>query len=245
MLVLDANQNIIRTLLWQLSNSQAWTKYTFDLSAYAGQTIYLHFGTYNDGLGGIASMFVDDVSLYLCPVACQQLIINGDFSATSGWTIPLTDYPAGYSNVQYRSPFRSMRTGIVFSADNTFSYSDFRQKVTIPAGSSQAALSMWVYRLSSGTTAQSEPEAIAPTGMPFTDTILSDDVQYLLVLDHNMNWIDTLIWQRTNNTVWTNLQFSLKAYAGRTIYLQWGSFNNGNGGVTAMYVDDVSLQVCQ
>jgi hypothetical protein len=40
------------------------------------------------------------------------------------------------------------------------------------------------------------------------------------------------------------MQFNLKPYAGLTIQLQWGSYNNGWDGVTAMYIDDVSLIAC-
>lgn len=44
--------------------------------------------------------------------------------------------------------------------------------------------------------------------------------------------------------VWTSMSFDLSGYTGATIMLQWGTFNNGTGGITSMYVDDVILQVC-
>ncbi len=276
-LVLDSNLHIIKTLVWQLSNSRSWTQYQFSLAEYTGKTIWIHFGTTNDGLNGVASMFVDDVSLVNSvggntptplptftptpsptrtptptptptrtptPGACQELIINNNFELNTGWTILDTAYHAGYSNVKYHSPSRSMRSGIVTAADNVYSYSDFRQVVTIPAGAHHVTLSTWEYFISSGLTGESQLEQIAPTGRPFSETTLTDDVQYLLVLDQNQNWIGTLIWQRSSTQVWTNLQFDLSAYAGKTIILQWGTFNNGTGGITAMYVDDVSLQAC-
>jgi hypothetical protein len=34
------------------------------------------------------------------------------------------------------------------------------------------------------------------------------------------------------------------AYAGRTIKLHFGAYNNGWGGATGMYLDDVSLELC-
>jgi hypothetical protein len=155
-----------------------------------------------------------------------------------------TVYPAGYSYAQYHSAFRAMRTGIVNPADNIFSYSDFRQVVTIPSNTHHVTLGMWVYFISAEAQGLSQPEAIAPTGKPFTETLLSDDLQYLLILDQNQNWIGTLVWQRSNSQVWTNMTFDLSAYAGRTIILQWGTFNNGTSGITSMYVDDVTLQAC-
>jgi bacillopeptidase F (M6 metalloprotease family) len=46
-------------LLWQRSHE-------FDLTAYAGQTIKLNVGVYNDGQDGITAMYLDDVSLEIC-----------------------------------------------------------------------------------------------------------------------------------------------------------------------------------
>jgi hypothetical protein len=268
-LILDRYQNWIDTLVWQRTDEGYWHYYEFDLRRYAGQTIYLQFGTYNDGWNGITSMFVDDTSVDNCittptpgpsptptrtptatptrtptPGPCQQLVVNSDFSGNTGWEIPFTDYPAGYSNAEYHSAFRSMRTGIVVLGDNTYSYSDFRQLVNIPSSARNVTLSMWVLPISTGTENLSMPEVIAPTGKSFGETVLSDDLQYLLILDQNQNWIDTLVWQRSNSHIWTNLQFDLHNYAGDKIYLQWGTFNNGTGGITAMYVDDVTLQAC-
>ena len=99
-LVLDSNFNIINTLIWQISDSRTWSEYQFNLAPYAGRTIWLHFGTYNDGLDGISSMFVDDVSLDICPGGgsptptvtpgpCGNLFHNPSFEATSDWEIPI------------------------------------------------------------------------------------------------------------------------------------------------------------
>ncbi len=66
-LVLDQNNNLIQSLYVGLSNSQTWTKMTFDLSNYIGwYPIKVHIGTYNNGYGGISSMYIDDVKLEVC-----------------------------------------------------------------------------------------------------------------------------------------------------------------------------------
>jgi hypothetical protein len=63
-LILDPGDGaILETLFWEQTNSQMWQSRTFDLSAYAGQTIRLHFGTFNDGSGGHTGLIVDNVSL--------------------------------------------------------------------------------------------------------------------------------------------------------------------------------------
>lgn len=264
-LVLDRYQNWIDTLIWQRSAEGYWHYYEFDLRRYAGYTIYLQFGTYNDGANGISSMFVDDVSLDDCvttptpsptptrtptptltptPRVCQELVVNNNFDGNNGWVILNTGYPAAYSNAQYHSPYRSMRSGIVNPVDNTYSYSDFRQVVTIPSNANRVTLSTWIYPISGEALILSQPDTITPTGRPFSETTLSNDLQYLLILDQYQNWIDTLIWQRSDSRVWTNMQFDLSDYAGWKIMLQWGTFNQGTGGITSMYVDDVTLQAC-
>jgi hypothetical protein len=71
------------------------------------------------------------------------------------------------------------------------------------------------------------------------------DVQYMLIMDYNYNIIRTPIWQLSNNQTWgSQLQFDLSNYASWTILLQWGTYNDGYNGITAMYVDDVTLQAC-
>jgi hypothetical protein len=63
-LIIDPNTgSTLQTLLWTLSNAQAWQRYLFDLSPYAGQMIVLHFGVYNDGAGGRTAMYIDNAAL--------------------------------------------------------------------------------------------------------------------------------------------------------------------------------------
>ena len=226
-LVLDNNNNIINTLIWQLSNNRSWSAYQFNLVAYAGQTIWLHFGTYNDGLNGVSSMFVDDVSLDICPGGgtpaptptpgpCSNQFSNSGFESVSAWEIPLTVYPAGYSTAQAHTGSWSMRTGILKPADNVFSYSDFRQAAHIPAGATKAIARFWLYTLSGEAKSLAQPDMVTPTGRPFSETLLSGDLQYVLVLDQYQNWIDTLVWQRTDEGYWHYYEFDLRRYAGRT-----------------------------
>jgi len=254
-LVLDQYFNIINTLVWQLNNNQAWTKYEFNLTAYKGQTIWLHFGTYNDGYNGVSSMFVDDVSLAINPgggsptpapttAPCNNIFQNPGFETVSAWEIPVTVYSAGYSTAQKHAGSWSMRTGITNPADNIYSYSDFRQAIQIPNSGSISKAGFWLYSLSGEAKGLSQPEKITPTRRPFTETVLSGDLQYVLILDQYQNWIDTLVWQRADEGYWHYFEFDLRPYAGSKIYLQFGTYNDGGYGVTSMYVDDVSLYDC-
>ena len=66
-LVLDQHGNMIESLHVDLLNNQAWTHMSFDLSKYIdSDPIKIHIGTYNDWLGGVSAMFVDDAALVVC-----------------------------------------------------------------------------------------------------------------------------------------------------------------------------------
>ncbi len=172
---------------------------------------------------------------------CVEAIANGGFEAGGSWEIPSTAYPASYSTVEARSGDRSMRVGIVDPAGNVYSYSSARQLVSIPAGADSVTLAYWLYPLSG----EAVTLAVSPSGVAaLGEALLADDAQYVLVLDESNQRLETLLWQRRDDQAWTYHEADLAAYAGRTIKLQFGVFNNGQAGVTGMYVDDVSLVVC-
>ncbi|MCX7669613.1 MAG: immune inhibitor A, partial [Anaerolineae bacterium] len=53
---------------WRSRNdSRTWNQLSFDLSRWRGRTVQVYFNVYNDGRGGTAGMFLDDVSLTACP----------------------------------------------------------------------------------------------------------------------------------------------------------------------------------
>ena len=174
--------------------------------------------------------------------ACYQDIANSDFEAIGAWVIPITVYSAGYSQAQAHSGVQSMRTGITDPLVNRYSYSDFRQAVTIPWNATSATLRFWNYPSSGEPTplTAAKPEV----GMNYKDLTLATDVQYMLVLDAYQNIMETMFWQRENTQTWTLVERNLMAYAGRTIYLQFGTFNDGFNGITSMYVDDVTVEIC-
>jgi len=277
-LILDKYDNWIDTLIWQRSDSNRWEYDEFNLKKYRGQTIKIQFGTYNDGYGGISSMFVDDVVLTFCsgplptstvtrtptatrtptptpttgptqtPVStaiCQNYLDNSSFEATTDWFIPLTEYPAAYSTNRAYSGVRSMRTGILDLHENRYSYSDAEQLVTIPANATHVTLRIWLYPLSGEVLDAPVPPIPDMKTFQFGKEPLASDVQYILILDQYGNWIDTLFWQRRDDASWAYFQFNLREYAGDTIYIHFGTYNDGYGGVTAMYVDDAELEVCR
>ena len=56
----------------------------------------------------------------------------------------------------------------------------------------------------------------------------------------NFKWYDKL-----NNRTWEYKTVFLNEYIGQSISVDFGTYNDGFGGVTAMYVDDVTLSICR
>ena len=60
----DARGTTVKQLYQTVSNTNGWEQRSYDLGAYAGQTLYLYFGVHGDGYAGAYTIqFVDDVSL--------------------------------------------------------------------------------------------------------------------------------------------------------------------------------------
>jgi PKD repeat protein len=174
---------------------------------------------------------------------CSDAITNGGFEDDSGWVIPETPYLATYTTAITRTGNRSMRAGIVESADNVWSYSSFRQTVTIPADVASATLRFWLYRVS-GEPPYTPTLAALPLDVAIEEANLMSDLQYVVILDENDQERTRLVSQRIDDQRWTSHEFDLGAFAGQTIKVHFGVFNDGVDGVTAMYVDDVSLDLC-
>ncbi|MFC2025889.1 hypothetical protein ACFLUC_01710, partial [Chloroflexota bacterium] len=245
-----SNQVLKRLLWWPNSNKRSWTHMSFDLSEYIGQTVRLYFGTFNDGDIYASTMWVDDVYLNACsaPGGCYEALKNRSFENNTAWEIPATAYSAGYSTLEAATGLRSMRSGILYSSHNVFSYSDFRQKVTIPSNALSARLWVEIYPEST------QPDAIE-SALLFEPQILegamlassdSADGQYILVLDKFGYILNKLWWKfpPRNDQTWDPREKDLLPWKGQTIYLQFGVFNNGIDGITSMFVDDASVEIC-
>ena len=118
-----------------------------------------------------------------------------------------------------------MRLGITYQSDAQ-SYSSIHEEVTIPASAANATLSFWYY--------------------PICQDSLPYDWQEVILL--NQSW-DVITWAMpkmcSNSQTWTHHTFDLTPYKGQTIILYFNVYNDGVGNLkTAMYLDDVSVEVC-
>lgn len=177
------------------------------------------------------------------PNPCEDLIDNGGFETRDAWVIPVTIYSAEYSSVQVHSGSWSMRTGIVDPDDDIESYSSAWQEVTIPADADSVTLYFWAYPISQEVNYFST--LLRPVG-PNSLEQVDDDLQYVAVVDEFGSTVIEF-FMLSNSRTWEFHTLSLLDYAGQTIQVVFGTINDGLlwQGVTAMYVDDVTLNVCR
>jgi uncharacterized repeat protein (TIGR01451 family) len=153
---------------------------------------------------------------------CTDLIVDGGFEwDDEAWYIPIPGR-ADYSTSQVHSGQRSMRAGIE-AGENSYSYSTFRQRVHVPLNAEDPVLSFWYYPVSGDT---------------------EHDLQYVLV-EGEAGESDWALYTRSNAQLWTSVEYSLPPeFKGKYVTIYFGVLNDGAGGTTVMYVDDVSLPVC-
>jgi hypothetical protein len=161
-------------------------------------------------------------------IPCEELICNGGFETTECWVIGDTPRPAAYSNVEVWTGSWAMRLGIVDQGD-TKSYSSINQAVAIPGDAASATLSFWYY--------------------PVCEDTVENDWQGVAIFDPDWSQ-PPLAWAMpqvcSDSQTWTYHTFDLTPYKGQTVILYFNVYNNGvDNRETAMYLDDVSVQVCR
>ena len=58
---------LVAILDQELVNDDDWVEMTHDLTAWRGRSLAIYFNAYNDGLDSRTWMYVDDVSIQVCP----------------------------------------------------------------------------------------------------------------------------------------------------------------------------------
>jgi hypothetical protein len=141
-----------------------------------------------------------------------------------------------------------MRTGINL-ADNIYSYSSAWQPVSIPNDAVSAELTFFYKpQTSESIVTRLISNLINFSYDPFED-IDSDpyrDQQMALILNEDTTHDKTLMSILSNSRTWTESDsYNLMNYKGKTIWVAFTTYNDGINGKTAMYVDDVVLEVCK
>jgi serine protease len=158
------------------------------------------------------------------PFPAGNILKNSSFEVDEAWHFPHTKRPGSYSNAVVHSGSRSALVGIINAADDTHTFSSVAQKVTIPADVTQATLRAFIY--------------------PVSQNMGSTDLQIISVLNEYFTEIHRLHNDLSNANAWQEKTFDLTKYRGRTIYVYFDVVNRvDNNLTTAMYVDDVTLEI--
>ncbi len=237
----NTSGTILATIMHVDSNAHAWTNVNFNMAPYAGQTVRIRFLAHDDGYAGDPTyMYVDDVSLASScgtpvptntptntpvpptptntPTSCGNPFVNGGFENgnLSSWTIDGTNPSPTVSTTQHHSGSYSALVGSLNPAGDSALY----QTITVPAGTS--TLSYWYW--------------------PSTLDTITYDWQDAYVENTSGTILATIMHVDSNARAWTNVNFSMSAYAGQTVRIRFLAHDDGYAGdPTYMYVDDVSL----
>lgn len=182
----------------------------------------------------------------LPPLVCEESIENGGFETMEAWQLPVT-----YRTAQYVETPRpvyaglyAMLTGITETADNILSYSSALQRVSIPVEATAVNLSFYLYPQTSEPTNLLIPMSIAESMGSQANAAMMGDAQWVFILDRFGHELERLVSMRSDARTWAPYEFELSKYKGQTVYIYFSSYNNGSDGVTALVVDEVSLEIC-
>jgi hypothetical protein len=188
---------------------------------------------------------------------CSNIILNKGFEDPSdladdgwGWELPATEYTARITQNRPRVGEYSLETGIIDPGDNLWSYSSGYQAVTIPSGISSATLSFWNYTTSNDAMVRWLPTIFwnIVAGPPSLDEPATYDMQYMAIEDLTVGGTAQIRWGggTYNNQYWDFVSLDLLSlgYGNHVLRIWFSSFNDGWGGITSMYVDDVKVEIC-
>ena len=159
------------------------------------------------------------------PGGCANLLLNGDFEGTGGWSFGSTPYPARYVTSPVYSGLRAAGQGLASGVANRVAHSSVYQRITI-AADAPAPVVLRFMRRSVG----------AADGVDYREALLlNSSLGYLASLERSY---------AAGNDQWVERSFDLTAYRGRTLYVYFNVYNNGAGTQMSNTVDRVTLGSC-
>lgn len=164
-------------------------------------------------------------------VGINNLVRNGGFEENGDWIIGLDPYPPSYDTGERFSGGRSMRLGVPSNAitPNVPTYSSVRQMITIPSNAINSTL---YYQIKSRTDQAPDPH---PSNV--------SDRQELILLNPDLSTLSDPYPDRvlSNANSWELRQKDLTGYVGKTFFIYFNVYNDGNGARTWAYLDEVRL----
>ncbi|HRX02092.1 MAG TPA: hypothetical protein P5148_03000 [Anaerolineae bacterium] len=164
------------------------------------------------------------------PPNCVDIIGNGGFEWDGDWAFGWDPLLPFYNNnaAFVHSGARSMAQGAVNQSPvTTPAFSSIRQNIVVPPDAFSANITFWYYPISNA----------AAGGFNRQELILLDP----LAFDETV----AVLWRVTENSQsWQTRTYDLSQYRGRTLSVYFNARNSGDGTWTGMYLDDVSVVVC-
>ncbi|MGC8781229.1 MAG: hypothetical protein ACP5UQ_10225 [Anaerolineae bacterium] len=158
------------------------------------------------------------------PVAggCTDLAVNGGFDyGWMGWHPSINVLPVRLVGNPTHSPAYALQLGT--QDRQAHSYSSVRQYLHLPVGV-RLTLQFWTWTWSEAGAGADRQEAV----------LLAADNSVLAVL-----------WRvLSNEQSWRQVAVDLTPYGGRTVAIYFNVVNDGTGGRTAMFLDDVQVLAC-
>lgn len=182
----------------------------------------------------------------------SNLLLNSNFEGANGWTISVANNPSVYTTDYSWSGNWSMQSGVPLGIanpfPNQFTTAEFWQPTTaeIPWNAVFVRLRMRVLPMSDQRfgyhiAEQAAMDAAGPNAPDATES------QYAHVRDEgNTKTLKQLFkWFPIDARYWLFRAYDLREFRGDTISILFGAANDGDAhGNTALYVDDVYLDVC-
>ena len=157
------------------------------------------------------------------PLACQELLTDGDLEGSGGWIYGATPAAGGVVGTPIHNGTFAMRLGIATGA-NTLAYSTAYQSLTLPAAATQIVLTYW-----------EQPGTTGDSG----------DFRETLLLQPDFSPLRSLGRQSgAGDGVWAQRTVDISDLRGQSIVLYFNVYNNGTGSTLVNYLDEISLQSC-
>src|SRR5579863_1868321 len=236
--LLNGSGTVLTTLATfsNLNAASGYQQHSYDVSAYAGQTVTVKFtGTETDTNGGTTDFVIDDTALNTTSGGggggCTpgQLLGNPGFengSTTAPWTESST---LGFNPITQATSAEPAHSGsweAWLNGNGTADTDTIAQSVAIPGGCT-AVLSFWLHADTTENT-----------------TANADDTLKVQLLNGSGTVLTTLATFSNLNAAsgYQQHSYDVSAYAGQTVTVKFtGTETDTNGGTTDFVIDDTAL----
>ncbi|HID88988.1 MAG TPA: hypothetical protein EYP52_04665, partial [Anaerolineae bacterium] len=231
----DTANNVLQTLeiISNASIRNTYVQSSFDVSAYAGQTIRVHFDS-RTNWRRTTSFYIDDVSLQTCnvtptpsptlPPSCPEFVQNGGFeNGWSPWTV--LGAPTRVMSPVYAGQWSARLGGYDLAQDEIY------QSIAVPAGAEVAIIRYWW-----------QMRTQEWWNIPYDHLyvrIRDGTGTTILTIQHLDNTATRNTWRQTEY-IW----YGISAYAGQTIQIDFLTTTDWSLH-TSFYIDEVSIEICQ